>query len=238
VQSEFDKYAYDYDEIHQDAIRASGYQIDYFYEYKVKEMHRVLSKCDIKTPLHGNPMKILDFGCGVGNLDPYIREYFPEANIYGYDISEESVSIAREKHKKESIIYSVYDNVTYSFPMDSMFDIVIASCVFHHIPPQEHIKALSCIWSNMCPGGSLFIFEHNPINPATRAVFHKNILDERAILVSSRNIKKKLEQCGFERARINYTVFFPKALSFFAPLERYISAIPFGAQYYTVAVKP
>ena len=102
MQAEFDKQAKNYEAWHQELISASGFSRDYFYEYKIKEIHRVLSKRKAKSPL-----SILDFGCGIGNVDPYIRKYFPDSQICGVDISEESIKIAKEKQRDSNIFYSI-----------------------------------------------------------------------------------------------------------------------------------
>ncbi len=51
---------------------------------------------------------------------------------------------------------------------DAKFDLVIASCVFHHIPPQDRQTAIRYCYSRLNEGGQFIIFEHNPINPVTR----------------------------------------------------------------------
>jgi ubiquinone/menaquinone biosynthesis C-methylase UbiE len=91
VKAEFDKLAKNYEEWHKEAVKASGFDIQYFYECRIKEIHRILKK----HPQEIN--RILDFGCGIGNVDPYIRKYFPTLEILGVDISEESIHIANEK---------------------------------------------------------------------------------------------------------------------------------------------
>jgi SAM-dependent methyltransferase len=227
----FDKYAKQYDEEIQEAISASGYSVNHFYEYKIKEIHRIL-----RSP----PIHILDFGCGVGNVDPYIRKYFPEAEIYGVDISPESINIAKEKQKEFNISYSVFDpDLKSKFPFEKLFDMIFISGVIHHIPPSEHKKTLSFIESLMNQNGILFIFEHNPYNPVTRIVFRKWDLkvDKNANMIRPSYLKKQLKHCNLKCKKRNFTVFFPKILAFLNPLEKFMTAIPLGAQYYIIAKK-
>ena len=96
AKSLFDLVATNFDEFHQAAVKPSGYPSSYFHEQKVKETHRALSKFpgfSVDTPV------ILDFGCGVGTIDPYLRKYFPYSPIYAVDISTESIKVAQEKHE-------------------------------------------------------------------------------------------------------------------------------------------
>ena len=60
--SEFDKYARDYDDMHAENVKSSGYTPAFFDEYKVKEIARLLhARNQTNKPLH-----ILNFGCGIG----------------------------------------------------------------------------------------------------------------------------------------------------------------------------
>jgi len=231
----FDKFAKDYDEGHKDTIGLSGFGTDHFYEYKIKEIHRILSEKKQRMPL-----TILDFGCGVGSIDPYIRKYFPDSRICATDISEESIKIATEKCSGFDISFLVMDENLTENPFGIQFDLVFVSCVFHHIPRSNHEKVLSFLRSCMGPGALLFVFEHNPYNPATRMIFkkHDTPIDENANMIYPGYIKKLLRSNGSEVVALNYTIFFPKFLSVFAPIEKLMVAIPFGAQYYVMAKNP
>ncbi|MFZ0261537.1 MAG: class I SAM-dependent methyltransferase [Pseudolabrys sp.] len=74
----------------------------------------------------------------------------------------------------ESLAIARRDNPTCRFmSMDELgseakFDLVIASCVFHHIPPQDRQMAIRYCYSRLKQGGHFIIFEHNPIIPVTR----------------------------------------------------------------------
>jgi SAM-dependent methyltransferase len=228
----FDEFARDYDKGHEDTIKLSGFGTDYFYEYKIREIHRILSETKQKKPL-----SILDFGCGVGNVDPYIRKYFPDSKIYGMDVSEESIKVANENHGEFDISYAAFDADKVENPFNVLFDLVFVSCVFHHIPKNGHKETLSFLRSCMNPDALLFVFEHNPYNPATRMIFNKHDkpLDENANMIYPGYIKKLMRSSGFKVVSLNYTIFFPRQLAVFMPLERFMVAIPFGAQYYIVA---
>ena len=48
---------------------------------------------------------------------------------------------------------------------DASVDGAFACCVFHHIPPQEHVSALKELRRVLRPGAPLMIYEHNSYNP-------------------------------------------------------------------------
>jgi SAM-dependent methyltransferase len=151
------------------------------------------------------------------------------------DISEESIKVAKEKQGGSDISYAVFDENNNPFGVS--FDLVLVSCVFHHIPKESHAKTLSFLKSCMNPGALLFVFEHNPYNPVTRAVFNKHDkpTDENANMIYPPYLRKRMQQCNFDVMSINFTVFFPKLLAAFMPLEKYMASIPLGVQYYVLA---
>jgi trans-aconitate methyltransferase len=180
------------------------------------------------------PRTILDFGCGVGGVTPYIRQYFPDAHICGADVSERSINVARGKSNKNTTFISVGE-----LPQSAAsFDLVFISNVFHHARPDEHKKMLEIIRSKMNPHARIFIFEINPYNPATRHVFNKyeKPIDKNANMVSSRYMNKLMRDCGFKTSWNVYTIFFPHFLRLFIPLEKYLRWLPLGAHYYVLGV--
>lgn len=234
--AEFDKIAKSYEEWHSKLIKTSGFGVDFFYEYKIKEIKRILQKHKIKPPL-----SILDFGCGIGNVDPYIRKHFPDAKIYGVDMSEESINVARAKQADYDITYEVLapDWRTLPQQFETKFDLIFISNVFHHAVVEEHDAIINYCGVHMNPASLLFAFELNPYNPAARMVFnrHDKPVDKNANLVYPRYLKNKIKDSNFRILQRNYTVFFPKALRLFMPLEKYIKFVPMGAHYYIMAEK-
>src|SRR5262249_29996428 len=93
---------------------------------------------------------------------PHLRDAFPNAEIVGCDPSAESLVVARRENP--DCRFTSMDELG----TDAKFDLVIASCVFHHIPPQDRQMAIRYCYSRLKEGGHFVIFEHNPINPVTR----------------------------------------------------------------------
>jgi hypothetical protein len=69
---------------------------------------------------------------------------------------------------------------------DSKFDLVIASYVFHHIPPQDWQMAIRYCYSRLKEDRHFIIFEHNPINPVTRHLVKNCPFDADAVLLSTK----------------------------------------------------
>ena len=89
-------------------------------------------------------------------------------------------------------------------------------------------------------GGSLVIFEHNPLNPLTQVVVANSPIDKDARLIRKSKLIAKLTTIESRlEIKSGYSVFFPDILNWCRPLERGIlKNIPLGAQFYIQAKKP
>lgn len=194
---------------------------DYFVRYKVERAKQLAGDADA----------VLDFGCGVGRAMTFFRAAFPNADVAGCDPSAESLTMARRDNPDCRF-----------FAMDELgavprFDLVLASCVFHHIPPGERADALGYCRARLKPGGHLVIFEHNPFNPVTRHLVNTCPFDADAVLLTMAETKRRLRDAGFTIADSGYCLFFPSQLAALRPLERYLAWLPLGGQYFVSGVR-
>jgi SAM-dependent methyltransferase len=227
-----DKYAATYTSDHNRRAKyLTGFDLDYFNRYKIKDLERECVQHNIYKP-----KKIMDFGCGVGNSLPLINELFPMASIFGFDVSSKSIKLAKEKIKSGKNIYASHIEKTI-FSSKPTYDIIFSSCVFHHIDSSEHTHWLKQLYSNLKPGGILLIYEHNPINPLTQFIFRTDEADKEGSMISSRRLKMILMEAGFINIFTRYRVYFPSFLTSLIRFEDYLKVLPLGAQYYCFAVK-
>ena len=226
---DFDEFAEDYREIHTKNVQSlSGADSDYFSEYKIVEVATLLENA-----------RILDFGCGDGNSAVYIQKHIHGYEYSGIDVSEKSVRKAAERNLR-GCAFSHYDGRNIPFP-DETFDVVFASCVFHHIDEADHIPMLNEIRRVLRTGGTVIVFEHNPLNPLTVKTVRDCPFDVGVKLIRWGRLKNALLRAGFGRrdVSVNYTIFMPRT-GFFKRLlclERYLRKLPIGAQYYCMARK-
>lgn len=228
MTAEFDKFANEYETLLSNNIKASGYEPFYFDEQKIKEVHRRTAK-----DFSGN-FNFLNFGCGIGKSEQFIRNYFPECTIHSADVSTESLKLAAEKNKHlGNLSFYHFEDVT-AFDPGLKFEIIFVANVFHHIPEELHAVTMQQLHKLLSDNGKLFIFEHNPINPLTRKAFETCAFDQGCSMIPSGHLKAKLKNTGFGEVEINYTLFFPKLLQSFTFLEKYLTFLPIGAQYYAL----
>ena len=226
--AEFDKFADEYLATHARNLRISGEDPEYFARYKIEELRRVWSASHLDEP-----RSILDFGSGIGASLPHLAAHFPSATMTALEVSPRSLAIAASRFPGMAQFVG-YDGADIPLAAGS-FDLIFSSCVFHHIPEQEHVGLLGQLRGLLSPGGRLAIFEHNPLNPVTRYIVASCEFDENAVLIPAPVFKTSLERAGFSKVKTAFTGFFPGALRALRPLERHMSGLPIGAQYYTLA---
>ncbi len=215
---EFDQYARQYDRLMADTIPDGLNEDGYFAEYKIALMVQLLG--------NRQPSRILDFGCGAGRSLPYLDRLFPNAEIWGYDVSPASLDIAKERVPR-AILFS-----DWSTSSAVGFDTIIAANVFHHIPLEQRLTALAQCHHALNEQGQMFLFEHNPFNPATRWIFERCPFDADAEMLSLKTALNLYMQAGFSSEQHGYTLFFPRQLAFLRPMESWLKHLPLGAQYY------
>lgn len=230
----FDEFSKSYDKGHKDSVKISGFTPDYFHEYKIIELSNYLKSLNI---IHENgQFNILNFGCGVGGSDPYLSSYFPNAQIFGCDISTKSIEEAKKNnHTLKNVTYADYDGDR--IPFDIKFDVIFVANVFHHIPRNLQEKSLKLLKNSLAEGGFLIIFEHNPYNPLTvlLALLTDFRYDPNTNLLTQSYLKKILKRASFKEYSVKYKIFFPGFLRRFVPLEKYLCNVPIGAHYYIIS---
>lgn len=214
---EFDQYAEQYDQMLGEAIPEALNEDGYFAEYKVALMAKLLA---------AHPARILDFGCGAGRGLPYLDKHFPEAELWGFDVSPASLELATERMPRAKL-FSDWDEIK-----GARFDAIVAANVFHHIPPPQRLPALVHCRESLAPQGQMFLFEHNPFNPVTRHIFEHCPFDVDAEMLSLRNTLDLAAAANLNITGHGYTLFFPRPLAFLRRLEPLLKRIPLGAQYY------
>lgn len=230
----FDQYARNYNEGHSKAVKGSGFKPSYFHEYKVKEIFGHLKARN----LNNLNLKILNVGCGIGESEPYLKSYLPNSEIYGIDVSEECIEVAREvNHDLKGVTFSAYDGK--NIPFNIEFDVIFIANVFHHIRRENHISTLKSIYNKLRNKGVIFLFELNPLNPLTLWIAYQNDykFDKDSKLLSPFYAKGILSASDFVELKARFTIFFPNFLSSLLRFEKYLYRIPFGAHYYYVAEK-
>jgi len=225
----FDEFATDYRQIHNENIKLTGADSQYFSEFKVKWLRDYYGK--------NEPAAILDLGAGDGTCLTYFSSYFPKARLVGIDVSEMSIEEAAAKNIPNTEV-KAYDGTTIPYP-DASFDVILVATVMHHIRFELHPGLMKEALRVLKPGGKIFIVEHNPYNPVTMHMVNTCPFDKDAVLLKPGYSKKLLKDTGFRKVDNHFTLFFPRGGVFkaFHFLEKYLSPLPIGGQYVSVGEK-
>lgn len=224
--AEFDKYAGEYEQLHRANIAASGEQPGYFASYKVADVRRMWrQRCKTEEP-----GSILDFGGGVGGSAPFFRRYFPTSSLTIADVSQKSLAAASAR-RLEGLECLHFDGASLPLP-DGRIDLIFAACVFHHIAGRRHVPLMREIRRVLRPGGLFFVFEHNPWNPLTVSAVNTCPFDENAELISAPRMRHRMKEAGFDALQIRFRIFVPGQLRALRFVERGLTWLPLGAQYF------
>ena len=88
VAREFDKYRENYSDMVNEALVVSGYDVDFFTRVKAGYIKEFVA-AEFDDP---RTLRVLDIGCGVGNLHPLLYGSF--GALCGVDVSSECVDEA------------------------------------------------------------------------------------------------------------------------------------------------
>jgi ubiquinone/menaquinone biosynthesis C-methylase UbiE len=221
----FDGYASDYERIVEENFKIVTNDISYFTGYKVEYLR-------LK---HLSPKRILDFGCGIGKAENFLKQAFPGAELWGCDVSEESLHAARKSHPDVQF-FSVANPVDME-RHSGMFDLIFISCVFHHIVPEERLSWLESLAKSLSSNGKIAVFEVNPYNPVARHFVATCVFDAGVTLLSLPKCKSLIAEAGLTCISSQYTFFFPWRKPFLNNLERFLTWLPLGGQYCVLAQK-
>lgn len=217
----FDEYAGGYDEALGRGLSLTGEGKEYYARERVRRLAELL------TP--GAPGRILDYGCGTGGAIPWLRAAFPGARVWGTDVSEASLELARQENPDAEFVSMS------SCPGPEGIDLCHCNGVFHHIPPVERDACLDSIRTSLAVGGRLALFENNPFNPGTRLVMSRIPFDRDAITLTPQEAVRRVRRAGLELLRVEFLFFFPRALAVLRPLEAGLRRVPVGGQYLVLA---
>lgn len=215
--AEFDRFAEDYQRVLNDAIRWSRDTSEYFCHHKAVS---VATLCRDAPPL-----KVLDYGCGVGAVTRYLVSVFPAARVDGFDVSEDSLLEVPAEVRARGLFSADLND------FEADYDLIVICNVLHHVDLEDRESTVRQLGKRLRVGGRLVVFEHNPLNPVTRRVVATCPFDENAVLLWPRESMRLLKEAGMADLNHKYVLFFPGFLRRLRGLERHLGWLPFGAQY-------
>ena len=112
--------------------------------------------------------KVLDAGTGPGTLAREIARRQPRLQVYGIDLSEDMIRLARAHAKREQLEKQVHfdiGNVAQLPYPDHSFDLVVSTISMHHWYELE--QPLRELYRVLRPGGRLWIYDFRLVKVQT-----------------------------------------------------------------------
>jgi 2-polyprenyl-3-methyl-5-hydroxy-6-metoxy-1,4-benzoquinol methylase len=203
-------------------LAISGESATFFAEYQAQKLAHWFAQ-DLEQNI-----SILDFGCGDGLMTSFIHHLFENATITGIDTDAQRIALAKDMY--EGIDFMCGDMEVAQPCAPASFDLIYTTEVFHHLPSEKHAQYIALLMGLLRPGGTLIIFELNPLNLATVYRFKRNPLEQNARLIMPWHLRHLLMPYGSTKIRY-YDFNLPTR-----KLEPYLMWFPFGGLY-AVSVK-
>lgn len=119
------------------------------------------------------PLRILDLGCGTGNLTQRMLVHFPDAQIDVLDLSEDILEECKKRFSnKSNINYLQADFKNMNLP-EASYDLVMSSIAIHHVEDPFKFKLYKDVFQSLKING-LFIFA-DQTRGITDEIYFKNI---------------------------------------------------------------
>lgn len=103
----------------------------------------------------GEGSRILDLGCGTGNVIALLRERFPEAAVYGVDPADNMVGLAADRFRSVKQVEIAKGEGTKIPYLSEHFDYVVSNLALHHVLPELRLLCAAEIARVLKPGGRL-----------------------------------------------------------------------------------
>mgnify|MGYP006434073353 CR=1 FL=1 len=167
--------------------KGGTYQTTQYAKGNVKHM-------DIDPRFSGS---ILDFGCALGDAIPILKLSYPNAQLYGVDISEEAIKICNQNYGQ------LAEFKTGSYEILGQYDIIIASHVMEHLTDDKNI-----VQSLLTKCKTLYIivpYKENPLYIEHVNFYEDNYYDDFNVIDKIKytiSYKKKLHWKGILKSFI------------------------------------
>lgn len=126
--------------------------------YKVAPFYReaIEALVTVLPPGNGNKLRIIDLGCGTGNITIAVKKKYPAAHVICIDFAENMINLAKAKLKKyRDVEFWAGDMRDYDYRNGC--NAVVSSLVLHHIEGREKKEFYAQIYDALPKGGLFYM---------------------------------------------------------------------------------
>ena len=122
----------------------------------IEAVHSKLIRQAAISPGH----RILEIGCGTGNLAILAKRLNPATEVVGIDPDPKALARARQKAQRSKATLQFDSGFSEELPYpDPSFDRVLSAFVLHHVKPEGKPSTLRETFRLLKPGGSLHLVD-------------------------------------------------------------------------------
>ena len=116
----------------------------------------------LPIPEDGKVKRILDMGCGVGQMTVALKERFPDAEVWGIDVGGPMVRYAHMRDRRLGVGVNFAQRLAEDtkFP-DNHFDIVVSYIIHHELPAEKTRAVIAEAQRITRPGGVYYPLDFN-----------------------------------------------------------------------------
>jgi ubiquinone/menaquinone biosynthesis C-methylase UbiE len=108
----------------------------------------------------GSAQRVLEIGCGTGNLALLVKRTCPRLEVTGLDPDPRALARAGRKARRSGLALRLDRGFADQLPYpDASFDRVLSSLMFHHLDAGQRAASLREVRRVLRPGGSLHLMD-------------------------------------------------------------------------------
>ncbi len=125
------------------------------------EVHKA-TVARLPTPTDGKVRRILDYGCGIGQMTVALQERFPDAEVWGIDVGAPMIRYGHMRARRlgSKVNFSQRLAEDTKFP-DGYFDLVTSYIVHHELPANMNLAVIEEMRRVTRSGGVYYPIDFN-----------------------------------------------------------------------------
>jgi len=138
--------------------------------------------------------RILDLGCGVGQLARAIARERPKAEVVGLDVTPSMIERAKRDYSANNLVFHL--GPLESLPHGDGFDAIVSTHAFPYLPDKR--AALRSLFDLLNDGGRLLLLHANQENAYDAAwLFFVEFTTTKAEYLSTHTLQGWMAEAGF-----------------------------------------
>lgn len=117
---------------------------------------------DLLRKLERKPRAILDLGCGNGAFSAKIKKLFPDAEVFGLDVSPNAIAEASQRHAGITFFVNDIRKIDQKKFCGKRFDLILMLDLLYYFSPSEQRSILKSIKGILASGGYLLVRSWTP----------------------------------------------------------------------------